>query len=52
MHKGIHTPTMQSHVKMKSGKGQSSMRKQHSSRKMVHSSAKMAGKNSKMKGGY
>ena len=50
MHKGIHSPTMQTHTKMKSGKGQSSMRKQHSSRKMVHSSAKMAGKGGKMKG--
>ncbi len=50
--KGIHSPTMQSPTKMKSGKGQTSMRKQHSSRKMVHTSAKMAGKGGKMKGGY
>ena len=38
MHKGIHTPTMQTHTKtssMSRGK-QTSMTKQNSSRRMVH----------------
>lgn len=52
MHKGIHTPTSQNPTKMKAGKGQSSMSKQHSSRKMVHSSASMGKKGGSMKGGY
>ena len=51
MHKGIHSPTMQNSTKMKSGKGQSSMKKQHSSRKLVHSPVKL-GKGGSMKGGY
>ena len=48
--KGIHTPTSQTHTKMKGGKGQTTIRQQHSSRKMVHSPANSMKKGGKMKG--
>ena len=52
MHKGIHSPTMQTHSKVNMSRGkQSSMGKQHSNRKMVHTAAPKAMKNSK-RGGY